>query len=168
MKTFPSLSHIHKFQEHIRKQIPELSLLKGRTWYELKQVMKETRWHYFSLKCTLKARLSLTSKCPWEWEYVEEMKPVPDLRHHCEVLWLKSCPNSPEGSHRPPCSWQQGWLRVHSFPLCKSLSNMLWREPGCAGRGCGHAVEATAWCSEAGTLGWVSAPLFWIPRNSGS
>lgn len=96
---------------------------------------------------------------PWEWEYVEEMKPVPDLRHHCEVLWLSPVLKAQKAVTDPHNRGNKGDSAFFTpFHFANHFSNMLWREPGCAGRGCGHAVETTAWCSGAAAHGWVSAP----------
>lgn len=82
--------------------------------------MKETRWHYFSLEMYFKQGfLSPLNALGMGICGGDETSAWP--KASLRGALAESCPNSPEGSHRPPQSWQQGWLRVHSFPLCKSL-----------------------------------------------
>ena len=92
-------------------------------------------------------------------------KPVPDLRHHCEVLWLSPVLKAQKAVTGPHNRGNKGDSAFFTpFHFANHFSNMFWREPGCAGRSCGHAVEATAWCSGAG-LGFC--PLFGFSEIQG-
>lgn len=120
--------------------------------------MKETRWHYVPLEMYFKQGfLSPLNALGMGvcWGDDTSAWPKASLQGDLAV----SHPNSPEGNHRPPQSWQQWWLHgLHSFPHCKPLCKHAGEGAWLHSRGCGWAVEATAWCSGAAAHAWVSAP----------